>query len=401
MLTPSPTDQSSGVQGLTIPLTRRDRDYAQRVAVESLDSAHPDVSQQIYCNQLALRAVAFYLTLMQMPTDLDASYSGFRLGRRAGDVADLYLPGRGRLECRPVECGATTVTIPPEARGDRLGYVVVQLDWVNNNAKLLGFLDADSLSSDDLSHPIPLERCTSLLHMLDVLYQARLVELRRWLIAQEQQGDWRPTPAEPANFRAALLGSSAQPIALRTPQTDSGLSRPDVQDWPERVQQLWTEAGFVGLATDLSLTEALAYLVEHTQSEEIRWQAADWLWSLEPEHPAAGQRYSKTVQLTAEPSAGLSPSGHALTLRVAILPRPEDQLAFLARLSPIDSPVPILHLPQNLEFSLQDAQGQVLFRTQTEAADPWVQIKLIAEPGDRFRLAIALDGATWLENFAV
>jgi hypothetical protein len=56
------------------------------------------------------------------------------------DVADLTVPGIGRLECCPIVAGTEIVHVSPDAQSDRIGYVVVKFDADLNKATLLGFV---------------------------------------------------------------------------------------------------------------------------------------------------------------------------------------------------------------------------------------------------------------------
>lgn len=65
-------------------------------------------------------------------------------------MADLVVKGRGKLECRPVLPGATVCQLPLEARDDRIGYVVVQVDKRAREATLLGYAQTAADGAIDL-----------------------------------------------------------------------------------------------------------------------------------------------------------------------------------------------------------------------------------------------------------
>ncbi|HBE18182.1 MAG TPA: hypothetical protein DEA78_10140, partial [Cyanobacteria bacterium UBA11159] len=112
-----------------------------------------DKKEQVYLNTLAVLAVRDYLQLMEIDTDLANSDSWHPVVRLCADIADLNLPGLGRLECRPVKVfnsdGKSSLSelspcsnicsVPPEVWCDRIGYVVVQIDEEKREANLLGF----------------------------------------------------------------------------------------------------------------------------------------------------------------------------------------------------------------------------------------------------------------------
>lgn len=103
---------------------------------------HPQKGKQVYLNTLAVSAVEFYLRCMGVETDWPGSQSHDPIMQSTLDVADLALPGKGRLECRPQLPYMSVLSIPPEAWRDRLGYVVVQLPPSLQEANLLGFAPA-------------------------------------------------------------------------------------------------------------------------------------------------------------------------------------------------------------------------------------------------------------------
>lgn len=55
------------------------------------------------------------------------------------DVADLLLPGIGKLECRPVLPGESKIILPAEVIQNRIGYVALQFNEQLDSVELLGF----------------------------------------------------------------------------------------------------------------------------------------------------------------------------------------------------------------------------------------------------------------------
>jgi hypothetical protein len=60
------------------------------------------------------------------------------------DVADWEIPGKGKLECRPLLPDMSVLSIPPEVWSDRLAYIAVQFMPSLQAANLLGFAPAGS-----------------------------------------------------------------------------------------------------------------------------------------------------------------------------------------------------------------------------------------------------------------
>lgn len=85
---------------IPMPITQS----AQQIALQfASEQPNEPKALQVYLNTLAVCAVNNYLRIMDVPTDLTASDSWNPVLRLAADVADLWVIGLGRLECRPVE----------------------------------------------------------------------------------------------------------------------------------------------------------------------------------------------------------------------------------------------------------------------------------------------------------
>lgn len=150
--------------------------------------ANSQVAKQVYLNTLAVSAVQFYLNCMGIETDRDTSQSVDPVMQALLDVADLNLPGLGRLECRPVLPDAQTVGIPAEVWCDRIGYVAVQFDSALKTAKLLGF--TSTVDSEEM----PIHALRSLDELMEHLRQLKPIEhqvvLSHWLQGIVESG-WR------------------------------------------------------------------------------------------------------------------------------------------------------------------------------------------------------------------
>lgn len=122
-----------------VPLGQAAHSQASQFAAEQ---ATPQKGTKVYLNTLAVHAVHQYLKWVQIDTDLTCSDCWHSGKRVLFDVADLFLPGVGKLECRPVLAGETAIILPLEATQDRFGYVAVQFSERLSEAKLLGFVRA-------------------------------------------------------------------------------------------------------------------------------------------------------------------------------------------------------------------------------------------------------------------
>ena len=130
---------SSPSSTFTAPLSPLAHQLAKRCS-----EAHrnPQKVKQVYLNTLAMSAVEFYLRCMGIETQSLSDDCCDPVVQMMLDVADLKLPGRGVLDCRPVLPNASILTIPPEAQTDRLATVAVQFSDALQQATLLGFVPA-------------------------------------------------------------------------------------------------------------------------------------------------------------------------------------------------------------------------------------------------------------------
>ena len=187
---------------VTIFLDKQAHRYALQFAAEQ---ANPNKGKQVYLNTLAVAAVQFYLSCMEIETDWEASLSWNPIMQTLMDVADLEITGLGKLECRPVLPESEIIYIPPEGWVERIGYVAVQFDTSLRQATLLGFV---AIATEEL----PLAGLRSLadllehLHQLGELKQIKTeVKLNQWLDNFFADG-WQSLEA--------LIATSQQNLAL-------------------------------------------------------------------------------------------------------------------------------------------------------------------------------------------
>jgi hypothetical protein len=120
-------------KAIEVPLNIADRETAEVFAAQ----AGP-FSERVRRNTLAVLAVQRYLSWQGIATNLPGADSWHPALRLAADVADLPLPGLGRIECRVVTAGTTEVEIPLEASTDRSAYMLLELLEQPQSARLIG-----------------------------------------------------------------------------------------------------------------------------------------------------------------------------------------------------------------------------------------------------------------------
>ena len=194
-------------QPLTILLDRHAHRYAQQFAREQ---ATAEKSKQVYLNTLAVYSVNIYLKCLNINSSL-ANSDCWKSGLRAMfDVADVILPNLGKLECRWLLPGEDAVNIPLEAREERIGYLIVQLEENLNKAKFLGFISAKKVKfATKLLNITQLQPLESLIDTIEQLQTQ--INLRQWL-SGIFTSDWQPV-------ETILAGRITRSLATRTPAT--------------------------------------------------------------------------------------------------------------------------------------------------------------------------------------
>ncbi|MEZ2304510.1 MAG: DUF1822 family protein [Microcoleus sp.] len=129
---------------LEIPLEQTARNLALQFASEQ---ANPQKGKRVYFNTLAVWAVNYFLEWMELETDIDGGDSWNPGMRAVLDVADLVLPGIGKIECCPVMLGETAISLP-EVRENRIAYIAVEFAEPFDKVKLLGFIPAVEIQEE-------------------------------------------------------------------------------------------------------------------------------------------------------------------------------------------------------------------------------------------------------------
>ncbi len=128
----------------------------------------PQKSQQILLNTLSVSFTNFYLECMGFETDLQGSDSWNPIQQTLTDAADLLIKNFGKLECRPVLENGRFMYVPPEVRGNRIGYVAVEISESLQSAKLLGFIKDVSVENLPIERLEPLENLLNYLECLEL-----------------------------------------------------------------------------------------------------------------------------------------------------------------------------------------------------------------------------------------
>jgi hypothetical protein len=151
-------------------LTQAARETARAFAAQQAD---PGQAQRVYRNTLAVCTVHTYLKLLGIETDLAWGDSWHAVIRSSSDSADLFVAGRGRLECRPVETGAAVLDIPDEVQLRRIAYLAIEMAEQPTEAQILGFICPTEVETAAQLRPME--------EFLDYLWTVHQTDLRQWL----------------------------------------------------------------------------------------------------------------------------------------------------------------------------------------------------------------------------
>ncbi|MEG3842486.1 DUF1822 family protein [Microcoleus sp. herbarium14] len=173
---------------LEIPLEQTARNLALQFASEQANLLK---GKRVYFNTLAVWAVNYFLEWMELETDIDGGDSWNPAMRPILDVADLVLPGIGKIECCPVMLGETVISLP-EVRENRIAYIAVGFAEPFDQVKLLGFIPAveivDETEEISLTNLKPIEELLDYLDRIELaipLLQGEIDELLSDLAADD------------------------------------------------------------------------------------------------------------------------------------------------------------------------------------------------------------------------
>ena len=280
-----------------IPLTATDRQFVKRIAVQSR-CPQPRL-QKLIPNLLAVRAVSHWLDIYGIAYDWQQSYCVNPLIHLGDEVADLYLTGLGRLECRAIAKGSPTVRIPPEVWDDRLGYLIVEIDDHLEAGQLVGFVESVQTESIAVKQFQPLETLFSVVaaaefratvpipETIQTTFSAVASTIQRWVTTATANA-WEMGEffiLEP-NFAPARGASTVENVIAKLRRAASDSAQ----------QRLIITLGELAKEENQSpVIEELVAIINDTQNDNTRWLAAGTLARLDSGHPLAAHCLKKVI----------------------------------------------------------------------------------------------------------
>ena len=221
------------------------------------------------------------------------------------------------------------------------------------------------------------------------LYQQRLevipTKLSQWLqgIITEK---WQEILSTIDNYRPINPG-----FLLAAEKISSRESLADIQ---REIRQLYASQKEVEFSEHLTPEEALAKLQHQTQDETIRWQAAEYLWNIDPHYPNAAIRKMLDV--------GSQLMGYKIALMVGVLSTSHQRVAVLIRAYAMDN---FAKLPPGLSLQISDEIGQLIPSLEAIARekplDSYLQLYFLADADDRFNVNLSLGDSSIIEQFRI
>ena len=352
---------------LPLPIDSAGFEVARKFA-----SVQPNSPQgeRIYLNTLAVWVVNNYCQLLQIDTELEAGDSWNPVLHMCEDVADLVIPGLGKLECRPVRVNPdnlpTICPVPLEAWEERLGYVVVGIDEEAKQALLLGFSPTAKEGKLAIEELQPLD---ALLGHLESLSKPA-VSLNQWLANSFTSG-WQEVDS--------VLTSPSQPDL----EPDRKKNVVNLGQWFKNI----FSNGWDTLEAKLNPPQPAM------QFRSLPNTAFRKATQINPQFlPKADVKRAKLIDL------GVQLGDRTATLLVGVTHEPEERISLVVQLHPLYGQRYLL--PQIKLTLLSEAQ-EILQEVVSRSQDLYIQLRpFYVSPGTVFKLQVALDDVCVSESFS-
>lgn len=122
----------------SIPLTASNFEQANQFSVKQLD---PRKKKEVFLNTLAVQVVNYYCQCLGVKTEINQGDSWNWVNQSFFNVADLTLSKSDdlKLECRPILPDEDYCNIPLEVQGNRVAYLIVEINEQAKQGSILGF----------------------------------------------------------------------------------------------------------------------------------------------------------------------------------------------------------------------------------------------------------------------
>ncbi len=381
----------SEIDNLPMPITQQERQLAEQFASQQ---RHPQRHEQVYLNTLAVLAVRDYLKIIDIETDLTQCDSWNPVMRLFSDAADLYITGLGKIECRPIKSRHQSqdngnqnssahlpevCPVPIEAMAERIGYIAVEIDEEQKEARLLGFSPTADAGELVLSE---LHSLDDFLTHLEDLYESK-VNLNQWL-ANVFRPDWQPFETV---FETQEQISPPQIVENPIPSKLGNWFKNFVETGWQKFEQ-----GKQNIE-DAIFPDDNAGLVFRGGANLNSGNTLRGHQSSVTVFPEADVTRAKLIDL------GLRLGRTTVALLVAIAQQSDRTVKVCVQLHPtIREP----YLPRDLKLSLISDAGEVLQEVKSTVQYQCILLpEFYVEPAESFSIRVAIDDLSITENFVV
>jgi Protein of unknown function (DUF1822) len=378
---------------ITIPITQVDRNIAQKIAAQ-----YDDFSQKqakVIDDILAVCAVKNYLQILDIPTDINKSYSFKPEYQLIENVADLYLTNIGRLECRPVKPNQNSCYIPSETWSNRIGYIAVEISADHQQAILLGFIQKVTSENLPITYLKPVD--TLLEAIAEIELESDLWErLKNW-VDQTLETGWQtfdelfqtPQLQYPGPMPSNLIRVKSNLFVLELIET---IENPSNEKKRQEAISLLGERG-------KNSPEAIAILektIKTTNNDNTRWQAASSLAKIDPDHRLIVHRTAKLLNL------GLDLEGQEIALCINLLPTEEEKQRIRTWVE-LRSNSPAMKLPPGLKLAIvvDDQTKEISTRSDINGwgIDESIEMRFLFTPGQNFHIKVTFHDKIITEKY--
>ena len=381
----------SEIDYLPMPITQKELQLANQFASQQ---RHPKRHEQVYLNTLAVLAVRNYLKIIDIETDLTQCDSWNPITRMFLDTADLYIQGLGKIECRPVKSRLQnqeddnqnspahlpeTCPVPIEAMAERIGYIAVEIDEEQKEARLLGFSPTANAGELVLSE---LHSLDNFLTHLEYLYESK-VDLSQWL-ANVFRPDWQPFKTV---FETQVQTPPPEIVENPIPSKLGNWFKDFVEAGWQKLEQ-----GKQNIE-DAIFPDDNAGLVFRGRANLNSGNTLRGNQSSVKIFPEADVTRAKLIDL------GLRLGRTTVALLVAIAQQSDRTVKVCVQLHPtLREP----YLPRNLKLSLISDAGEVLGEVKSTVQYQCILLpEFYVEPAESFSIRVAIDDLSITENFVV
>jgi Protein of unknown function (DUF1822) len=306
-------------------------------------------SRTVYLNTLAILAVDFYCQCVGIKTEPSKSHGLDNIMSSLMNTASLFVKDKGLIECRPVLPKEEFCEISSEVLSERIGYIVVEIDEGNRQAKILGFVK--SVENEKLS----LTQLNSLQEFL--LYLHKLQAVSDGKISTNKVGIVDVAAVSKVNDVATVSKVNAGIVKL--------------SKWFEGLLDS-------GWEVELAFSDKLAVARDLAISSED-----------EIEKRESGAAKFIHLQHPSEPVL--------LILRQTKIS--QDEVEIVLRLYPASESI---YLLDGIKMTLLDEEEKSIPQLEKQSkANNWLQLRFKGNVGDKFGLKISLGEDSILEKFII